>query len=79
MLLLAVGSGLVQYALAFWLYLVGLRGLPVSVAGMFLTLTPLFGVAGGMLFLGEGATALQLLGAVLIVGAVATVVRRSGD
>ncbi len=79
MLLLAVGSGLVQYALAFWLYLVGLRGLPVSAAGMFLTLTPLFGVAGGMLFLGESATALQRLGAVLIVGAVATVVRRSGD
>jgi drug/metabolite transporter (DMT)-like permease len=78
MLLLATGSGLVQYALAFWLYLVGLRRLPVSVAGLFLTLTPLFGVAGGMLFLGESATALQLFGAVLILGAVATVVRRSG-
>ncbi len=78
MLLLAVGSGLVQYALAFWLYLVGLRHLPVSVAGLFLTLTPLFGVAGGMLFLEESATALQLLGAALILGAVATVVRRSG-
>jgi drug/metabolite transporter (DMT)-like permease len=78
MLLLAVGSGVVQYALAFWLYLVGLRRLAVSVAGMFLTLTPLFGVAGGMLFLGESATALQLFGAALILGAVATVVRRSG-
>jgi drug/metabolite transporter (DMT)-like permease len=79
MLLLAVGSGLVQYALAFWLYLVGLRHLPVSVAGLFLTLTPIFGVAGGMLFLGESVTALQLVGAVLILGAVATVVRRSRD
>jgi drug/metabolite transporter (DMT)-like permease len=79
MLILAVGSGLIQYALAFWLYLVGLRRLPVGVAGLFLTLTPLFGVAGGMIFLGETATALQLLGAVLILGAVATVVRRAGD
>jgi drug/metabolite transporter (DMT)-like permease len=76
MLALAVASGLVQYALAFWLYLVGLRRLPVGVAGLFLTLTPVFGVAGGMLFLGESATALQLFGAALILGAVATVVRR---
>ena len=77
MILLAVASGLVQYALAFWLYLVGLRHLPVSVAGLFLTLTPLFGVAGGVLVLGESLSALQLVGAVLILGAVSTVVRRS--
>ncbi len=70
MLLLGVVSGCVQYALAFWLYLVGLRGLPVSVAGLFLTLTPVVGVIGGMLFLGESLAPLQLAGAVLIVGAV---------
>ncbi|WP_210528332.1 DMT family transporter [Rubellimicrobium arenae] len=69
MVLLAVVSGWVQYALAFWLYLVGLRGLPVSVTGLFLTLTPVFGVTGGMLFLGERIASLQLAGAVLIVGA----------
>jgi drug/metabolite transporter (DMT)-like permease len=79
MALLAVASGCVQYALAFWLYLVGLRSLPVSVAGLFLTLTPVFGVAGGMLFLGERMTPPQLIGAVLIVGAVAALLasRRS--
>jgi drug/metabolite transporter (DMT)-like permease len=70
-LLVAVASGLIQYALAFWLYLVGLRGLPVSTAGMFLTLTPLFGVAGGMLFLGETVTLVQLAGAALIIGSIA--------
>jgi drug/metabolite transporter (DMT)-like permease len=70
MLLLGVVSGCVQYALAFWLYLVGLRGLPVSVAGLFLTLTPVVGVIGGILFLGESLAPLQLAGAVLIVGAV---------
>jgi drug/metabolite transporter (DMT)-like permease len=77
MLALAVASGLVQYALAFWLYLVGLRRLPVGVAGLFLTLTPLFGLAGGMLALGEGVTAVQAVGAALVLGAVATVARRS--
>lgn len=77
MLALALASGVVQYAAAFWLYLVGLRHLPVGVAGLFLTLTPLFGMSGGMLFLGEAATAPQLLGAALILGAVATVVRRT--
>ncbi|MCC5972637.1 MAG: DMT family transporter [Rubellimicrobium sp.] len=77
MLVLAVGSGLIQYALAFWLYLVALRHLPVTTAGLFLTLTPIFGVAGGMLFLGESMKATQLVGAVLILGAVATVLRRS--
>jgi drug/metabolite transporter (DMT)-like permease len=46
MLLLAISSGIVQYALAFWLYLVGLRRLPVFLAGLFLTLTPLFGLGG---------------------------------
>jgi drug/metabolite transporter (DMT)-like permease len=45
-----VASGLVQYALAFWLHLVGLRRLPVGVAALFLTLTPFFGMAGGCSF-----------------------------
>jgi drug/metabolite transporter (DMT)-like permease len=76
MLALAVASGLVQYALAFWLYLVGLRRLHVGMAGLFLTLTPVFGMVGGMVFLGESATALQLAGAALILAAVATVVTR---
>jgi drug/metabolite transporter (DMT)-like permease/DNA-binding MarR family transcriptional regulator len=77
MLLLAVGSGIIQYALAFWLYLVGLRRLPVGVAGLFLTLTPLFGLGGGMLVLGERIGAMQMLGAALILASVATVVTRS--
>jgi drug/metabolite transporter (DMT)-like permease len=79
MLLLAVVSGVVQYAVAFWLYLVGLRRLPVSVAGLFLTLTPLFGLGGGMLMLGERIGAMQVLGAALILSAVATVVTRSQE
>ncbi|ANK72926.1 MULTISPECIES: EamA family transporter [Ensifer] len=44
MLALALISGIVQYALAFWLYLIGLKRLPVSTAALFLTLTPVFGI-----------------------------------
>ncbi len=45
-MVLAIASSWFQYALTFWLRLVNLRGLPVSVVGMFLTLTPIFGVTG---------------------------------
>ena len=79
MLLLAILSRLVQYALAFWLYLVGLRHLPVGTAGLFLALSPIFGVAGGMIFLGERATTLQLAGALLIIVAVMALVGRAGE
>ena len=63
-------SGVVQYALAFWLYLIGLRNLAPAVAGLWLTLIPVFGVAGSYLWLGERPTALMLLGGVLIILAI---------
>jgi drug/metabolite transporter (DMT)-like permease len=69
--LLAVLSGLVQYALAFWLYLYGLRTLSLSAAGLALALTPVFGASGAMLFLGERLTSWQLIGCAVVVGAVA--------
>ena len=62
MLALAVLSGLIQYALAFWLYIVALKGVPPGIAGMFLTTTPIFGVLGGVVFLGEGFATSQLVG-----------------
>jgi drug/metabolite transporter (DMT)-like permease len=65
----AVVSGVLYYALAFWLYLTGLRRIPAAFAGMFLNLIPIFGISTGYL-LGERLSNLQLLGAVLIVGAV---------
>lgn len=64
-------SGVLYYALAFWLYLTGLRRIPAAFAGMFLNLIPLFGIGAGYL-LGERLSALQSLGAALIVGAVGT-------
>jgi drug/metabolite transporter (DMT)-like permease len=75
MLGLAVLSGLIQYALAFWLYLLGLKGVPPGLAGMFLTTTPVFGVLGGIAFLGEAVAATQLLGMVLVVASLLALLR----
>jgi drug/metabolite transporter (DMT)-like permease len=77
-LAMAALSGVVQYALPFWFYLIGIRGLPVAVAGLFLTLIPVFGVGGAVLFLGEGFAPLQAVGAILTIGALVAVVRRAG-
>jgi len=71
LLLVVVGGGLVQYALAFWLYLLGLRHLPVNVAGLFLALTPVFGLGGAHAWLGETFNPGQLTGALIVVLAVA--------
>lgn len=67
MLSLAIASGVIQYALAFWLYIVGLKRIPPGVAGLFLTTTPVFGILGGIVFLGERITSLQLFGVGLVV------------
>lgn len=72
---LALLSGLLQYALPFWLYLVAVREIPASRAALVLTLTPVFGVAGGVLVLGETVLPLQMAGAALILGAVLAVRR----
>lgn len=67
----AMTSGALYYALAFGLYLAGLRRVAASTAGTFLTLIPVFGVAAAYLLLGEHLGGRQWFGAVLVVGAVA--------
>ena len=67
---LMIGSGVVQYALAFWFYLLALRSLSVASAALFLALIPVFGIGGAAVFLGETITALQALGCALIIGAI---------
>ena len=69
-LLIAAISGIVQYALAFWFYLVGLKTLSPSVAALFLALVPVFGISGAVLFLNEPLMALQGIGAALVVTAI---------
>jgi probable blue pigment (indigoidine) exporter len=75
----AVTSGMFYYAIAFWLYLSGLRRVPAAVAGMFINLIPVFGITAGYLLLAERFSARQWLGASVVVAAVstATLVRRN--
>lgn len=70
-LALIVVSGIIQYALAFWLYLQAIKTIRVSIAAQFLSLIPIFGVGGAYLFLGERLSLLQGLGMLLVVGAIA--------
>ena len=67
----AIVSGLLYYAVAFWLYITGLRRIPAAIAGVFINLVPFFGVIGGYLLLSERLSGRQWIGALLIVGAVA--------
>lgn len=66
----AVISGIVQYAMPFWLYLIGLRVLGAGAAGLYLALTPVFGVAGAFFWLGERPNMIMIMGATLILVAV---------
>jgi len=71
-------AGLLYYAAAFWFYLRALAAVPASTAGLFLNLTPVFGVAIAHLFLGERLTAVQWLGAAAILGAVVGILLPAG-
>lgn len=70
MVLYAAMSGVVQYALAFWLYLIGLQYFSASAASLWLALIPVFGVGGAYFWLHEVPTLPMLMGTVLIIGAV---------
>ena len=71
----AVVAGVLYYAAAFWFYLTGLRGVPAAVAGVFINLIPVFGIAAGYFLLAERLSGRQWLGALLIVVAVAGMAR----
>ncbi|MDQ3499985.1 MAG: DMT family transporter [Actinomycetota bacterium] len=71
----AIGSGLLYYAVAFWFYVTGLRQIPATIAGSFISLIPVFGITAGYLLLGERLSGRQWLGAVLILAAVVVILR----
>lgn len=73
--LAAAGSGVLYYGLAFWLYLAGLRHVPATVAGAFLPLIPVFGVAVAY-FTGDRLSGRQWIGAALVVATTAYVALR---
>ncbi|HVI89978.1 MAG TPA: DMT family transporter [Dongiaceae bacterium] len=63
-------SGILQFALPFWLYLRALEHMRASITALFLPLIPLSGVALAYCLLGEILNPAQWVGAVLIVLAV---------
>lgn len=67
-LLLAAVSGIVNYALPFWLYLSALTRMAVARAATYLTLIPVFGVLGSVLVLRERVTWIDLIGGLFVVG-----------
>ena len=65
--LLAIVSGILQYALAFLLYLIALQTIPVSHAAFYVALIPVFGVASAIILIGEQPSSAQWIGAVLVI------------
>lgn len=71
----AAASGVLYYGAGFWFFVTGLRRVPASVAGSFLPLIPVFGLAAGYL-VGERLEPRQWLGAAVIVAATAAIAVR---
>jgi probable blue pigment (indigoidine) exporter len=66
----AAASGVLYYGLAYWFYLSALREVPASSAAASFYLIPVFGVAGGFLFLGERFAPSQWVGVAIVLVAV---------
>lgn len=64
--LIAIFSGIMQYALAFLLYITALNNLNVSSSAFYVALVPVFSVASAILLIGEQPNALQWIGAILV-------------
>ena len=71
----AAASGVLYYGAGFWFFVTGLRRVPASVAGSFLPLIPVFGLAAGYL-VGERLEPRQWVGAVVIVAATTAIAAR---
>jgi drug/metabolite transporter (DMT)-like permease len=64
---LAVLSGIMQYALAFLLYLIALQNIPVSHAAFYTALIPIFGIASAVVLIGEQPSLEQWIGGLLVI------------
>jgi drug/metabolite transporter (DMT)-like permease len=73
----AIGSGVLYYAMAYWFYLSGLRYVPASIAAASFYLIPVFGVAGGFLFLGDRLQPSQWVGVIVVLAAIVVLWRRN--
>ena len=73
----AVVSGVLYYALAYWFYLTALREVPAPIAAVSFYLIPVFGVAGGILLLGDRLDASQWVGVAIVLAAIRAIFRRT--
>ena len=73
----AMGSGVLYYAGAYWLYLNALRRVPASIAAASFYLIPIVGVTAGALLLGERLGPSQWIGAAIVLGAVLMIAVRA--
>lgn len=64
---LAIASGVMQYALAFLIYLIALQNVPVSHAAFYVALIPVFGVASAVIVIGEQPSLAQWIGGLLVI------------
>lgn len=69
LLLLATGTAVLASLLPYTFELAALRRLPRHVFGILLSLEPVIALLAGMVLLGQGATPLRVLAALLVVGA----------
>ncbi len=74
----AVVSGVLYYAAAYWFYLGALRRVPAPLAAMSFYLIPIVGVTGGTVLLDERLGPTQLIGALIVLGALVAAADRSG-
>lgn len=73
----AIGSGVLYYGLAYWLYLSALRNVPASFAAASFYLVPVFGVTASFGLLGERLDPGQWLGVLVVSLAVIGILRRT--
>ena len=73
----AVLSGALYYAGAYWLYLGALRRVPASIAAGSFYLIPIVGVAAGSVVLGERLSAIQWIGAGVVLASVLGILVKS--
>lgn len=65
--LLVIASGIVQYGIAFSLYMYALSKISANLAGSFLNLIPVFGLSIAFITLGETLSLIQFTGAVITI------------
>jgi drug/metabolite transporter (DMT)-like permease len=73
--LVALGSGMLQFALPFLCFLIALEGLGAGRVSSFLTIPPIVTIVGARIFLGERLALVQLFGGAVVLLAVAAIQR----